>query len=532
MKKTRLLALLTAATMLMGTASSLAEESGHPDTWFSEETVTISIMRDENPSQTIDPNSLKVQTVKEILNIQLDVQTPPKDSYADKKAVLIRTDDMPDIMLLDTSDVRNYARDDMFINLSDYRDKLPHLFALLDSNPSYAMLTVDGSYYSAPTIFRASPHDGALSGQFPVIRMDLLEKNNLAVPTTFDELYETLKALKELYPDCIPLTNRKGGSTTSTRKLLDTMAYPLGSGSTMYYDEDLGGKWVYGPANENFKAVLTYLNKLYSEGLLDPDYASNTVDQWKEKMSSGKALMYFDNSGFASQFQAALNTEDPDAKLSVIPTLTNTIGQTRNYRYDLDHTSQQWVIASSTENLDACLAYLDWCYTDQGADINGYGKEGVTFEYDENGKPYIKEEILAEIAATGSSTAFYDLQAKYGLGLLDISPYNDTGAQTQMEMYMMDEETRANYEASKEMINNDAGLRVAPLEPSLTAEQTERYKELKTKVEDMVYQEIDKYITGEEPIENYDKVIEAARAAGAEEMEQIYNDAWNAALGN
>lgn len=47
----------------------------------------------------------------------------------------------------------------------------------------------------------------------------------------------------------------------------------------------------------------------------------------------------------------------------------------------------------------------------------------------------------------------------------------------------------------------------------------------------MVYQEIDKYITGEEPIENYDQVIAAAREAGAAEMEEIYNAAWNAALG-
>ena len=42
---------------------------------------------------------------------------------------------------------------------------------------------------------------------------------------------------------------------------------------------------------------------------------------------------------------------------------------------------------------------------------------------------------------------------------------------------------------------------------------------------------MDKYITGEESIDNYDKVIEAARAAGATEMEEIYNAAWTAALG-
>jgi hypothetical protein len=67
--------------------------------------------------------------------------------------------------------------------------------------------------------------------------------------------------------------------------------------------------------------------------------------------------------------------------------------------------------------------------------------------------------------------------------------------------------------------------------PPLDAEQTERYNELLVAVENIVWQEVDKYITGQEPIDNYDKVIEAARAAGATEMEEIFNTAWNAALG-
>lgn len=77
----------------------------------------------------------------------------------------------------------------------------------------------------------------------------------------------------------------------------------------------------------------------------------------------------------------------------------------------------------------------------------------------------------------------------------------------------------------------DKGLRAPVLAPSLSAEQTERYNELLVKVENLVWQEVDKYITGEESIDNYDKVIEAARAAGATEMEEIYNAAWTAALG-
>lgn len=122
-----------------------------------------------------------------------------------------------------------------------------------------------------------------------MIRTDLLEAYNLEVPTSFEELKEVLTVFKENNPDLVPLTNRKGGSTTSTQKVLDCMAYPLGSGSGMYFDEEIdGGRWVYGPADEHFLYVLSYLNELYEAGLMDPDYATMTVDQWKEKMSSGQ----------------------------------------------------------------------------------------------------------------------------------------------------------------------------------------------------------------------------------------------------
>jgi len=529
----KVVSLLLAVVLLAGVLPVMAAAEETSSTWLSDELVEIHVMREENASQVIQSDSVKIQYIEKLLNIKLVVEAVPAASYADKKQVLIATDNMPDLIKVTADDVRTYARDGMFVCLSDYRDQLPNFFAAYESKESNMMLNVDGKCYAAPTLRRPSENDSRflIGGQLPVIRIDLLEKYGLEVPTTFDELYDVLMVFKENNPDCIPLTNRKGGSTTATQKLLDTMAYSLGSGSTMYYDEDLGGVWVYGPANENFKEVLRYLNKLYEAGLLDPDYATNTVDLWKEKMSSGKALMYFDNNGFASQFNIALQTIDPSYELQVIPTMTNSLGQTRNFMYSMDWTDQLWAIPASTENLDVCLKFLDWCYSDEGADVNGYGEPGVTFEY-VDGKPRILESVLEKYAASGSSTAYYDIQSDLGVGLLDLAPYVDIGCQVQMQNYLMTAEELEKYEYVSALLEADEGLRQpVSVNPPLTAEQTERYNELKTAVVNICSQEWDKYIMGVEPIDNYDNVIAAAREAGATEMEQIYNDAWNAALG-
>lgn len=527
---TRLLALALVLVMALGLTAHAEEK---PSTWLSDELVEIRIMRDENASQPIKLDSTKVKYLEELLNVRLVIEAVPAASYADKKQVLIATDNMPDIMKVERKDVAAYARDGMFVNLSEHAEQMPNFFKVFDRNESYNMLRVDGDVYGVPTLRRMPEEGGSeivVSGQLPIIRTDLMEAYDLENPASFADLVDVLAVFKENNPDLIPLTNRKGGTTTATRKVMDTMAYPLGSGAEMYYDEDLGGQWIYGPGHENFKEVLKYLNELYEKGLLDPDYATNTVDLWKEKMSSGKALMYFDNNGFASQFTIALKTVDESYKLGILPTMTNSLGQTRNFIYSLDWTDQAWVVSASSDKIDVCLAYLDWCFTDEGADVNGFGIEGETFEY-VDGKPQILESVLEKYAATGSSTAYYDIQSDLGIGLLDVTPYVDTGAQDQMQVYQMSEAEREEYYATMEMCRADEGLRFPTLNPPLSEEQTERFNELKTAVENIVTQEWDKYIMGLEPIDNYDKVIETVRAAGAAEMEEIYNTAWAEALG-
>lgn len=511
--------------LLMVLAALPLAQADSPSTWLTDTLTEITVMRGENALQPIKKDTLKLQTIEEMLNIKLVIEAPPSDKYNDLKSARIASNDMPDIMLVSLSDVRNYARKDMFVNLSDYRDELPHLFALLDADPSMSMLTVDGDFYSAPVLQRDNPYLRR-SGSLLNFRTDLLEKYDLDVPETFEDLYEAMLIIKESEPDMVGLTCRSG-----TRKFMDRVAYPLGSGSTMYYDADLGGQWIYGPAHENFKLVLSYLNELYEADLLDHDYATNSKDQWAEKLSNGTAMATIDNDGVVRNYVAPLKEVDPSYNLEVIAVPTNSLGEKRIEYYDKNWPDQHWVIATSSDKIDLCLQFLDWCYSDEGCTVNGYGKEGVSYDM-VDGMPVIKPELLEQYSANPSNAA-YDIQIALGVGLNDVSPYVDAGCQYQMEVYLMgDAEAQAAY---LEMVGGIAtleGCREPVIAPPLSEEQTERYAELLLAVENLVWQEVDKYITGEEPIENYDNVIAALKAAGSDEMEEIYNSAWSAALGN
>ncbi|MCR4622887.1 MAG: extracellular solute-binding protein [Clostridiales bacterium] len=521
MRMTKLLSMLLALVMLLAVLPATAE---NPSTWLTDELTTITVMRGENALQPLKADTIKLQTIKELLNIELVVEAPPSANYNDTKTARINSNDMPDIMLVSTSDVRSFARKGMFVNLSEYRDELPHLFALLDADPSLSMLTVDGDFYSAPSLQRLNKFVRR-SGNLFNFRTDLLAKYDLEAPKTFDDLYDAMLVIKQNEPEMVGLTCRSG-----TRKFMDRVSYPLGSGSSIYYDADKGGVWLYGPAHEEFKGVLEYLNKLYEADLLDHDYATNTKDQWAQKLSNGTAMGTIDNDGVVRNYVAPLQQIDPSYNIEVLPVPENALGEKRIELASADWTDQQWVIATSSKKIELCLKFLDWCYSEEGAIVNGYGKEGVTFYFDENGDAIVMPELLEEYSANPANAA-YDIQIALGVGLNDVSPYVDTGVQMQMEIYLKgDAEAQAAYLDMVSKIGPMEGNREPVLAPPLSEAQTERYTELLLKVENLVWQEVDKYIKGEEPIENWDNVI-ATIKADAEEMEEIYNEAWNAALG-
>ena len=154
----------------------------------------------------------------------------------------------------------------------------------------------------------------------------------------------------------------------------------------------------------------------------------------------------------------------------------------------------------------------------------------MTVGFDENGDAIVKPELLEQYSANPTN-ASYDIQIALGVGLNDVSPYVDTGVQMQMEIYLMgDAEAQAAYLDMVSKIGPMEGNREPVLAPPLNEEQTERYAELLLKVENLVWQEVDKYIKGEEPVDNWDSVIASIKPE-ADEMEEIYNAAWNAMMG-
>lgn len=116
-------------------------------------------------------------------------------------------------------------------------------------------------------------------------RTDVLEELNLPVPTTPDEIYQTLKTVKEKKPDMIPLI-----ITSSIPERMTSIMGAFGIPSDRSYNfliED--GQVVFPYIEERGAEFIQYAAKLYAEGLIDPEFLIDK--ETMQKMIAGQGFM-------------------------------------------------------------------------------------------------------------------------------------------------------------------------------------------------------------------------------------------------
>jgi len=481
---------------------------------------TIRVLMSDAATQPIKNYATAQQAVFEKTNIKLDYEIVPFSSYDDKKNILLATNNWPDIAYIKVEDIATYAPTGIFQPLMQYVNEkdMPNFYKFWQQYPEMKKYLVDGELYVFPVIQR----EESANGFGPVIRTDLLKKHNLSSPKTFDELLDVLATLKNIYPNSIPWTGRKG-----TIQLLKTTSYMLGSGYEQvgtYYDFDLD-RYVFGPASQEFKAVLSYLNKAYQMGVLDPDFATTTSEQMESKLSSGRSFFFLDNSGFGVNYTKALrkipgNTE---AVLQILPILKNSFGQSRAISYAKELPGRFYAVNAGRKNIDVVVKLVDWLYGQEGSDISNYGKEGYSFEYNSKGEPEFKLSYIEQFRnATPSS--YYAVYSDLGVTKLNFSFYA-CNTKTWFEI----EKLLGNWDAISDeywnIVDNDKAYHSPVINPALTIEESERTADILMELNTYLAQQYNKYIMGLEPIATWDKVITQCEKIGVRELEKIYNGA-------
>lgn len=242
------------------------------------------------------------------------------------------------------------------------------------------------------------------------IRKDWLDDLGLDIPQTVDELHEALRLFKEENPegrtDVIAASLQTGAGPVAhafIEAVNDEKAYAIAN------VDAISGMWAY--TDPGFVAYLRWLNELYNEGILDPEYYvhQDFGQTNKERFVNGQlGFLEYDVNGNVDSLRGGLlqnlKANNPDAEFVSIEPLKHTIyGEQYNPGYPIN--GAYVFVPKTADNPEAAITYLDWQATIDGGFTIFHGFEEEHFNF-EDGVPVI---IDAEHNANTKDWTRHDL---------------------------------------------------------------------------------------------------------------------------
>ena len=113
--------------------SSASEESAAFESEIGlTEPLTITWMREENSTIPLSNDVLAIQEIEKRLGVTIDLQPVPESDYSTKASTLLATNNLPDVMNIDDTLLKQYHATGMFVNIRDYVDSAPDYLGLMD----------------------------------------------------------------------------------------------------------------------------------------------------------------------------------------------------------------------------------------------------------------------------------------------------------------------------------------------------------------------------------------------------------------
>ena len=396
----------------------------------------------------LDGTDSVFKALEQKFNMKLTYTSVPNNEYQNFSVMRIASGDIPVLFktMVPNDDAlaiyRGLQEDGVLVNVSSYmaRHPLPNLEKIFEDASVKLMRERDG-FYMVPNYLGPST-----TGLY--VRQDWIDGLRLQLPRNMNEFKDFLRAIVRADPD----GNRTTGLTVSGLGGVENLT-PLfvgADGTWISYN----GQWIHKAMHPNFRDAVRYYAELYSENLLDPEFAMLNINTIQEKISSGKAAALFLN-GTAAWFnpmQNALSAYRPGSQLSVmVPWPQGPAGALKPGGTPFFGAVHINAGASEAQKLRA-LAFLDWQMTDECLDLYYYGIEGEHYRV-VNGQRVINETAKQAITFGRDLYLFYDI-------IYNVSQYN----------YLTIEPLIRNLEWTKQAfvptavigLSNDTTIRLSP----------------------------------------------------------------------
>ncbi len=378
---------------------------------------TLTGMISYPPSTESNPNNRTIfKRLQEATNVEIDWMAIQSDQWGDKIALNMANPNLLTDFVFSAdfsdNDLLRYANYGAIIPLEEYIDAyMPNLKAVFEKYPEYKKMSTDtnGHIWALPWIEQLGSEKTAIQtvSEMSFINKKWLDFLGLEIPETVDEFEQTLLVFKEHAPELQAEFGIEGSIIPMSCIINDGSQDPallingFGEG---YGDGDQGRhiavtdtlKVICTATQQGFKDGISWLHKLYEEGLIDPEAFTQ---EWSTYVAKGKSGRY----GVCFSWDVA--NIDNITDWVPLPALT---ADTRNITpengsFTSGYNRGRCVVTAVAREPALVCAWLDQMYAPLQSPQNNWGTYGEDDDFDifemstnDKGDPMLKHAVLGD----------------------------------------------------------------------------------------------------------------------------------------
>lgn len=344
------------------------------------------------------------KAITEATGVTLDVSYPVA-SQGDAKedvALMIANDEYPDMIYAKGSATDLYQAGAL-IDMTDLIEKYgPNIKKMYGAEMEKLKWSQDD-----PGIYQLSyagvNQKTLTTGGSCQIQWAALKENDYKYPKTLDEYEKMIKSYLAAHPktedglDMIGIT-----MSASDWHWMITLGNPAGLIADASPDN---GQWIiddeynvhYKHVTDEEKEYFKWLCRMYNEGILDPNFATQTDDDYIAKVASGRVVAITDAEWHYSQCEATLVEDGKvDQTYVGLPVTLREDQVEKALMYQGTTVGWGIGITKSCEDPVRAIKFLDYLCSDEGQILYHWGIEGENYFLDDDGQPYRTDEEVAK----------------------------------------------------------------------------------------------------------------------------------------
>lgn len=381
-------------------ASSTGSESSSGSTETAEgyfplkDSVTVTIAgRREDAEKALSERQF-FKDLEEQTNLKIDWIDWPGSQFNEKLGLAFSGGTFPDAMMgnfiLSTTELVQKGAEGWLMTWNDYinEEYMPNFYDLCQRAPGLleSITAEDGNIYGLPQFDMVGL---SITNDTLVINTEWLKKVEKEMPTTIEEFYDVLKAFKDYgdlngngKADEIPFTFQFNAGNNGQLSFMGFtgLAYNTQHERICYKD----GKVVYVPQEEEYKEFLTYMHRLYSEGLIDPECFTMDASTYNAKTQTSEPTCGVISIWDAARVNAPIEGNDPekDGVYQYLAPLDGENGRDPVWipRYTPYNRAFCFVVSADTDYKEELVRWADLFYDLDTSIMNSKGVVGVHIE--------------------------------------------------------------------------------------------------------------------------------------------------------